>query len=294
MLSTATTSDPFFLSPFASPEASPQLEALPLVDLQPGASPPRAFQEGLSSPKPLFIFLPGMDGTGQLLRTQGWALAETFDIRCLSLPPDGQQSWEQLVASVIALVRAELKQIPRPAVYLCGESFGGCLSLKLCQAAPELFQAQILANPASSFSQRQLLFWGSSLVRWLPALMYRGSAIALLPFLAALERIAPSDRHYLLTAMQTVPQQTSIWRIALLSQFQLSDAELQKIHQPTLIIAGAADRLLPSVAEAKRLMKLLPQANLTILPYSGHACLIETDINLADILAKNHFLSQFR
>jgi pimeloyl-ACP methyl ester carboxylesterase len=124
--------------------------------------------------------------------------------------------------------------------------------------------------------------------------MYRGSAIALLPFLAALERITPSDRHYLLTAMQTVPQQTSIWRIALLSQFQLSDAELQKIHQPTLIIAGAADRLLPSVAEAKRLMKLLPQAKLTVLPYSGHACLIETDINLADILVKNRFLPQLR
>uniref|UniRef100_A0ACD5GWX7 Uncharacterized protein n=1 Tax=Desertifilum tharense IPPAS B-1220 TaxID=1781255 RepID=A0ACD5GWX7_9CYAN len=36
---------------------------------------------------PLFIFLPGMDGTGQLLRSQTSSLEQAFDVRCLAIPP---------------------------------------------------------------------------------------------------------------------------------------------------------------------------------------------------------------
>ena len=80
---------------------------------------------------PLFVFLPGMDGGGLLLRSQIPKLANHFDIRCLAIPADDMASWEVLVSETIALIEAE-KQAGKPKrpVYLCGESFGGCLAIK--------------------------------------------------------------------------------------------------------------------------------------------------------------------
>jgi len=58
---------------------------------------------------PLFVFLPGMDGTGRLLHRQTPSLQKTFDIRCLAIPPDDLTDWDAMAKQVIALIEAELK-----------------------------------------------------------------------------------------------------------------------------------------------------------------------------------------
>ncbi|MFM6099124.1 MAG: alpha/beta hydrolase, partial [Dolichospermum sp.] len=50
------------------------------------------------------------------------------------------------------------------------------------------------------------------------------------------------------------------------------------------------DRLLPSVTEITRLANILPNSKTFILPNSGHACLLEEDVNLYQILKDNDFL----
>jgi pimeloyl-ACP methyl ester carboxylesterase len=42
--------------------------------------------------------------------------------------------------------------------------------------------------------------------------------------------------------------------------------------------------LLPSLLEVKILQRLLPKSQTTLLPCSGHACLLEKDIHLVDFL----------
>ena len=61
---------------------------------------------------PLFVFLPGMDGTGQLLRTQTAGLEVAFDVRCLMIPPNDLSSWDVLSDQVIDLIQGELKINP--------------------------------------------------------------------------------------------------------------------------------------------------------------------------------------
>lgn len=247
----------------------------------------------LNPEKPLFVFLPGMDGTGQLLRTQIAALEAAFDIRCLSIPPDDLSTWDELSAKVAALIEAERDQRPADQpIYLCGESFGGCLALKMAVHSPHLLSHIVLINPASSFHRQPLMRWGGSVVRWVPDFAYGSSAVGLLPFLAALDRILPADRRVLLKAMKTVPKQTSAWRMALLRSFELEALPLHKIKQPVLMIASGSDRLLPSIADAHQLSSLLPNAKLYILPYSGHACLLEKDVNLYEIFKGQNFLVQ--
>ncbi len=240
---------------------------------------------------PLFVFLPGMDGTGQLLKNQLPGLEKFFDVRCLSIPVDDLNDWSGLVKQTAELIRAERQlSINRP-VYICGESFGGCLALQLAAYSNNLFDRMILINPASSFSHQPIMGWGSTIVQWLPEPLYQISTIGLLPFLITSKRVSLQTRNSLLTAMRSVTANSAAWRISLLNNFNLEEIPLSKISQPVLIIASEADQLLPSVTEADRLLRYLPNATKVLLPESGHACLLEQDIQLEKILNSRGFLS---
>ncbi|MBE9043850.1 alpha/beta hydrolase [Pleurocapsales cyanobacterium LEGE 10410] len=241
--------------------------------------------------EPLFVYLPGMDGTGKLFQIQEDNLAVNFDLRCLSIRTDNHSTWQDLARDTVKLIRAELAGKGNREVYLCGESFGGCLALQTALAAPSLVSKLILVNPASSFNQLPLLGLGANIAPWLPTWMHRYSSLGLLPFLANLNRISDGDRHSLVENMKSLPPHVSNWRLSLLRDFDVTDEQLRNLDVASLIIAGAADSLLPSVEEARKLVSLLPDARMTILPQSGHACLLETEVDLYRILVEQNFIS---
>ncbi|MEL6495404.1 MAG: alpha/beta hydrolase [Cyanobacteria bacterium J06623_7] len=243
---------------------------------------------------PLFVYLPGMDGTGELLQSQSDRLATGFDLRCLAIRTDNYSTWQDLARDTVRLIKAELDGQTNQEVYLCGESFGGCLALKTALAAPNLISKLILVNPASCFKQLPVLSWGADITALVPAWVHRYSAAGLLPFLVRLNRINDCDRDRLVASMKSLPPHVVSWRLSLLRDFQVIDEELRSLDMPTLLVAGAADGLLPSVEEAEKLSKLLPQGKMTVLPQSGHACLLETDINLYELVKENFNLADDR
>lgn len=240
---------------------------------------------------PLLIYLPGMDGTGELFYRQIKELDSFFSIRCLSIPRHDRSNWHQLTEGTIKLIKKEIKENSlSQGVYLCGESFGGCLALKVALSAPKLVEKMILINPASSFNKRPWLSLGVELTQWIPDFIHQNSTLGFLPFLAALNRIERPDRQALLKAMQSVPKEVVSWRISLLRDFQVKQQALKSLTQPILTIASHKDQLLPSVEEGKELVSHFVQGDLTILPNSGHACLLETEVNLGKMLHKQDFL----
>lgn len=239
---------------------------------------------------PLFVFLPGMDGTGELIHTQTDTLDQCFDIRSLAIPQHNSSDWEQLTTAVVELIQQEQIKKPETTTYLCGESFGGCLALKVLEKAPELFNRVILVNPASSFRERPYLAWGAVGTGWMPEPLYRSSTVLILPFLAAMGRIAPRDRRALLDAMKSVPPQTVRWRLSLLDQFSVNTDRLAEVSVPVLLLAAGSDRILPSVKEAQQLASYFPTSQVVTLPESGHTCLLESDNRLCEILQETNFL----
>jgi len=239
---------------------------------------------------PLFVFLPGMDGTGRLLRSQTEGLEVGFDVRCLSIPLDDLTSWEDLTQQVVDLIELEIAKNPQRQVYLCGESFGGCLAIKVALYSPQLFDKIILVNSASSFHRRSWYSWVSQLINVVPRWLFPFGALGLLAVLASLDRIAPADRQDMLHTMRSVPPETVLWRITLVKEFDVSDVQLRQLTQPILVVASKRDRLLPSVAEAHHLSQVLDNVKTVFLPYSGHACLVEEEINLYDIMQIEDFL----
>ncbi|MBK1988594.1 alpha/beta hydrolase [Sphaerospermopsis aphanizomenoides BCCUSP55] len=239
---------------------------------------------------PLFVYLPGMDGTGQLLRSQTAGLELGFDVRCLAIPRKDLTTWEVLTRNVLDLIHAELERSCHRPVYLCGESFGGCLAMSVATKSPHLFKRIILINPASSFQLRPWLNSLSQLTDLVPSWFYDIGALALLPFLASLSRMSSSDRHELLKTMRSIPAETVNWRLSLLREFYIEEEKLQQLKQEVLLIAGGSDLLLPSLSEVERLENILLNSQKLILPDSGHACLLEEDVNLYKILKDHQFV----
>jgi pimeloyl-ACP methyl ester carboxylesterase len=113
-----------------------------------------------------------------------------------------------------------------------------------------------------------------------------------LPFLArlSLSRLSPHARTALKQAVRDAPKHTAAKQLELLRNFKLDRARLGQITQPVLTIGSQRDRLLPSVREAHHLAKVFPNARRIILPDSGHACLVEAELDLAVIMQANHLM----
>lgn len=243
--------------------------------------------------KPLFIFLPGMDETSEvLLGLQTRGLEAEFDVRCFVISPDDLTNWDSLSTDVIQLTQAELATSQPRSTYLCGQSFGGCLALHVMMTCPDLFERLILVNPASSFGSAPWLNFGTFLLPWTPRWLYRISSPIGLLFLAHLTRVSIPGLRALLHSVRSAPKKTAEQRLVLVQQCKIDAEKLCQFTRPALLIAGRRDRLLPSVREVQRLAKIFPQSQIVTLPHSGHACLVESEINLWQILKETNFMNE--
>ncbi|RZM77905.1 alpha/beta fold hydrolase [Leptolyngbya iicbica] len=231
--------------------------------------------------KPLLLLLPGLDGTGQLFVSQVPTLARDFDVRCLTIPPDNRQDWPALAQAVIRLMQEAGGDRP---IYVCGESFGGCLALQVALLAPARLTHLVLVNPASALRRSVWVRWLSQYTSTIPEWLFQTSGAIALPLLANLERISQDKRDLFTRTVRPISQACVAWRIAMLNRFDVSQEQLSRLRVPTSLLASGRDRLLPSYSEAQLLQKSLPQAQIYALPESGHVCLLEDTVNLSRCL----------
>ncbi|WP_325052203.1 alpha/beta hydrolase [Dulcicalothrix desertica] len=129
---------------------------------------------------PLFIFLPGMDETGkELMCLQTAGLETVFDVRCFVIPPNNLTDWDKMTFEVASLTERELEKAPGSDIYLCGESFGCCLALKVLERHPDYFTKVILINSASSFNRVPWLKFGSLLFPFTPTFFIKSHHLQL-------------------------------------------------------------------------------------------------------------------
>ncbi|MEL7086054.1 MAG: alpha/beta hydrolase [Cyanobacteria bacterium P01_A01_bin.3] len=228
--------------------------------------------------RPRLIYLPGLDGTGDLFYRQQAGLDRVFDVRAFRFNQLVAPSWHDLVSAVI-----DTHVHDRPVV-LCGESFGACLALAVADRLPEAVAGLILVNPASSFRRASVLSSLSTLLMAIPEVVVHASSGLSLNWLCIPSRLASTDLERFQQAIQSVKKADTLHRLELLKQFDISTQPLEHLTCPALVLAGQRDRLLPSESEARRLVTRLSAAELKLLPDSGHACLLERDTDLARML----------
>lgn len=149
---------------------------------------------------------------------------------------------------------------------LVGISLGGFLALKFATTYPDRLEKLVLLCPAgvapqkASFLPRAFLFsllgdWGRDRI-----LRYVYGDTPMPPEAVAYSKLIAAN---FAPRMETIPL--------------FSDAELQRITAPTLLIAGARDVLLDTPKTVARLAVLLPDFEAQVLPDVGHAVIGVTD-----------------
>jgi pimeloyl-[acyl-carrier protein] methyl ester esterase len=213
----------------------------------------RAAEIAGTTPSPVLVLLPGLDGTGKLFAEFVKVLDPGVGAIVLAFPPDQPLGYDELHAVVMGV----LDKLPRDQRFvLLGESFSGPLAIRIAARAPPglcglILSASFAANPFPWLAwARPLAAYlpVKSLPRWLRAPLMWGS---LSP-----DR-APSQME---RAMSGVSAAVVRRRIAALLAVDETSA-LERVAVPTLLLRARGDRVIPKGA-TRRILKTLPQAEL--------------------------------
>jgi len=226
---------------------------------------------------PPLILVPGLDGTALLFYRQIPLLSPLFRVITFPLPDDSGFTMASLIADLHRLAE---EVAPGEKVFLCGESFGGALSLSYALAHPERLTGLVIVNSFPVIRQRVRLRLAPQLLRAIPwgtmTVMRRFTE-----FKIHSPHTLPEDLQEFYRRTRLVRKDGYIRRLEILQTYDIRE-RLGEIETPTLFLAGDRDHLLPSVKEARFMAARMPSATVQVLEGFGHICLITHDFNLRE------------
>lgn len=224
---------------------------------------------------PALLMVPGLDGTALFFYRQIPRLAPEFRVVSFPLPDDETCTMESLVTDLLSIADAVSPQEP---VLLCGESFGGALSLSFALAHPERLRGLIILNSFPRVRQRLQIRLGLPLLKLMPW----GAMTLVRRFTEAkmhTSHTRPEDLREFHDRSRTIGRDGYIRRLEILTTYDIRD-RLHEIETPTLFLAADQDHLVASVREARYMAARMPHASVRVLEGYGHICLINHDFDL--------------
>lgn len=231
---------------------------------------------------PTLIMVPGLDGTALLFYRQVPLLSRHFHVLTFPLPNDPHCTMDSLVENLRELIARIVEERGEEGVLLCGESFGGALSLSFALAHPALLRGLVILNSFPKIRKPFQLRIAPSLLRWIPW----GAMPLVRRFTEARihsPHALPEDLAEFHQRLRWVGKAGYIRRLEILRTYDIT-GKLSEISTPALFLAGELDRLVPSVQEANLMATAMPHAKVVILKGYGHVCLINHDFNLLDYI----------
>jgi pimeloyl-ACP methyl ester carboxylesterase len=230
---------------------------------------------------PLLVSLPGLDGTGRLFFKQTPSLAARYRVVLVSLPDDGEFTYQDLADDVASII----EELGHQRAVIVGESFGGTVALWFAMLYPAMVDRLVIVNSFPRFKKRALLALGLVLARKAPEsftwlVRSAGNRIGL-----RLDGVGPEDRRRFFEAVRNLNPEGYTRRLELIWDLDIAD-RVSEISVPTLFVAGEKDLLVPSAKEAIAMAAGMPRATVRIIPGAGHACLLGEKVLLSDLLAE--------
>lgn len=224
------------------------------------------------------VLVPGLDGTALLFYRQTPILSRRFHVEVFPLPDDESCTMETLVAALKDAVDRIARERGEDRVLLCGESFGGALSLSFALRHPERVSGLVILNSFPYIRQRVRIRLGPALLKLMPW----GAMTAVRRFTESRLHSAHTRREDIEEfhrRTRAIGRRGYIRRLQILRHYDIRD-ELHRIEAPTLFLAADQDQLVPSVAEARYMAARMPRATVRILEGYGHVCMIHDEFDL--------------
>lgn len=223
---------------------------------------------------PTLVLVPGLDGTALMFYRQVPLLAKQFNVVAFPLPDDPSMDMADLIDDLARL----LDQVAGPEVFLCGESFGGALSLSFALAHPKRLRGLVIVNSFSVVHQRVRLRLGPLLLQAMPwgamPLVRRFTESKLHS-----PHALPEDLWEFHERSKQIGKSGYLQRLRILQRYDVRH-ELANLRPPALFLAGDRDQLVPSVSEARFMAERAPRGTMKILEGYGHICMINHDLDL--------------
>jgi pimeloyl-ACP methyl ester carboxylesterase len=226
------------------------------------------------SNRPPLVYVPGIDGTGELLLGTAARLEEHFRLIRLSYETEGGEGplvgdgYAELAASIAKCL--EEVGVERPVVL--AESFGVAVALRLGLDFPDRVAALGLVNGFAHYTRRFRLALSTLTVRLVPKPIYRlGRRIGAPTALFGPRRDRAAEKRFL-TLSGNPFDRGFVRRMHMIGRVDLRSS-LPEIALPVAIFASECDRVVSSIRSARVMMKGLPDATVETLPRSGHVVL---------------------
>lgn len=229
----------------------------------------------------VLIYVPGLDGTGQLFFKQGPRLATSHRVVTFRPRDDGRFTYENLTDDVAAIIR----DLGERQATILGESFGGTVALWFALRYPQMVKQLVVVNSFPRFRKRLTIKLGVKLASGLPFRLLWPMRRAANTLGLLVDGVNRDDRRRFWTAIRTVSAAAYARRLQLIEGLDL-EYRLHEIKTPTLFIAGDRDLLIPSVKEAHRMAARMPNARVKVIEGAGHACLMGSRVRLDELLAE--------
>lgn len=225
---------------------------------------------------PTLVFSSGLGGSAQFWQPQLPVLPAHFRVLVYDQLGTGRSPADLPEDYSIGHMAQELKQLLDELdirrCHLIGHALGGLVALQLALTHPEYLQSQVLINAWSEpnphslrcFAIRKSILASGDKVSYLQMqalLLYPPDWIA-----ANIHKLEQEEAHML---AQFPNESNLLARIAALSAFDV-DAHLGDIKTDSLVIANKDDTLVPW-QRSERLAQGLPQGQLALMDYGGHA-----------------------
>lgn len=240
-------------------------------------TPPQCRVEGSG---PLLIYVPGLDGTGELFFKQASRLTRTRRVVTFRSRDDGRFTYDDLTGDLAAIIRALGEQ----RATILGESFGGTVALSFALRYPLMVERLVVINSFPRFRKRWTIKLGGKLASGLPFRLLwpfrRGASVLGL----IVDGVNREDRRQFWRAIRTVSGDAYARRLQLIAELDI-ESRLSQIQTPTLFIAGDRDLLIPSVKEARAMAARMTNAQVRVIRGAGHACLLGSRVRLDELLA---------
>ena len=113
-------------------------------------------------PRPILVFLPGLDGSGYSIVSQVPSLVRSnCVVFALRVPFGNRLSWRHLGRQVLSLIETAQSETRATQTIVVGESMGGCIALRVAlengfRPTPLPIDQLVLVNPATSFRSSEL------------------------------------------------------------------------------------------------------------------------------------------
>lgn len=222
---------------------------------------------------PELVYVPGIDGTGELLLGAEERFARTFRLtrlRYVSEPEVavGADRYDELARS--ACERLDERGIGR--ALLLAESFGVGLALQIALDHPARVSGLALVNGFAHFSKRASLALSRATFARLPRSLFDLARRHFAPITLFGPRRDPDVllRFHALAGHATVEGYRR--RLAMIAELDLRP-RLNEIRPPVALFASDRDRIVASVRAAGEMQMLLSDATFELLPASGHVVL---------------------